>query len=55
MTGEKGLHRVKVGCCGFPVGRQDYFSQFRVVEVQQTFYIDWERDWLPRKHSRNCS
>ena len=38
MTGAKGLFRVKVGCCGFSRGRKDYFSQFRLVEVQQTFY-----------------
>jgi len=30
--------RIKVGCCGFPRGMKDYFSQFRLVEVQQTFY-----------------
>jgi uncharacterized protein YecE (DUF72 family) len=29
---------VKVGCCGFPRGRQQYFSRFKLVEVQQTFY-----------------
>ena len=29
---------VRVGCCGFPKGRENYFSQFKVVEVQQTFY-----------------
>ncbi len=33
-----GLLRVKVGCCGFPVSRKDYFRQFNLVEVQQTFY-----------------
>lgn len=38
MTGNKGLHRVKVGCCGFSRGRKSYFSQFKLVEVQQTFY-----------------
>lgn len=32
------MHWVKVGCCGFPRGMKDYFSQFRLVEVQQTFY-----------------
>ncbi len=32
------LPMVKVGCCGFPSGRKDYFSQFKLVEVQQTFY-----------------
>lgn len=30
--------KVKVGCCGFPGGMKKYFSQFRLVEVQQTFY-----------------
>jgi uncharacterized protein YecE (DUF72 family) len=38
MTGVRGLLKVKVGCCGFSRGRKDYFSQFRLVEVQQTFY-----------------
>jgi uncharacterized protein YecE (DUF72 family) len=38
MTGEQELHRVKVGGYGFPGGRQDYFSQFQLVAVQQTFY-----------------
>jgi len=32
------LYRVKVGCCGFPCRRKEYFSQFKLVEVQQTFY-----------------
>jgi uncharacterized protein YecE (DUF72 family) len=30
--------RVKVGCCGFPCSRKEYFSRFKLVEVQQTFY-----------------
>jgi uncharacterized protein YecE (DUF72 family) len=34
----QGLPRFKVGCCGFPGGRKGYFSQFQLVEVQQTFY-----------------
>jgi len=38
VTVDKGLHKVKVGCCGFPIGRKDYFSQFKLVEIQQTFY-----------------
>ena len=38
MTGDKALRRIKVGCCGFARGRKDYFSQFKLVEVQQTFY-----------------
>src|SRR5215207_9954263 len=29
---------LKLGMCGFTVGRATYFRQFRVVEVQQTFY-----------------
>ncbi|MBI4302269.1 MAG: DUF72 domain-containing protein [Chloroflexi bacterium] len=29
---------VRVGCCGFPQGMKEYFGQFEVVEVQQTFY-----------------
>jgi hypothetical protein len=32
------LPKVKLGCCGFPGGRKGYFSQFHLVEVQQTFY-----------------
>jgi len=44
-----GLARVKVGCCGFPVSRKDYFRQFKLVEVQQTFYkmpgLETARRW----------
>lgn len=29
---------IRVGCCGFPIGRRAYFGRFPVVEVQQTFY-----------------
>lgn len=32
------MRQVKVGCCGFPKGRKVYYSQFKLVEVQQTFY-----------------
>lgn len=38
MSGEKGLPRVKVGCCGFPGSKKDYFNRFKLVEVQQSFY-----------------
>lgn len=38
MTRDEELRRVKVGCCGFSRGMKDYFSQFRLVEVQRTFY-----------------
>jgi len=32
--------RVKIGCCGFAVrgGMKAYFGQFKLVEVQRTFY-----------------
>lgn len=29
---------IKVGCCGFRGKRSDYFKNFEVVEIQQTFY-----------------
>lgn len=29
---------VKIGCCGFSVSRENYFKNFKVVEIQQTFY-----------------
>lgn len=29
---------IKVGCCGFAKGRKEYFKQFKLVEIQQTFY-----------------
>jgi len=36
---------VKVGCCGFPRSRKQYFKEFSVVELQNTFYnlptISW--------------
>lgn len=32
------MSRVKVGCCGFPKGKKKYFQQFKLVEIQQTFY-----------------
>ncbi len=32
------MNQVKVGCCGFPRGMRHYFTRFRLVEVQQTFY-----------------
>lgn len=40
---------VRVGCCGFARGMKDYFSQFKLVEVQQTFYelpkLETARKW----------
>lgn len=32
------ITKVKVSCCGFPCSRKEYFNQFKLVEVQQTFY-----------------
>ncbi len=29
---------IKVGCCGFPLNRRDYFKKFKLVELQNTFY-----------------
>ena len=29
---------VKVGCCGFPVSMKKYYNEFKVVEIQSTFY-----------------
>ena len=40
---------MKLGMCGFTIGAAAYFKQFRVVEVQQTFYdpppADTLRKW----------
>jgi len=33
-----GRHEVITGCCGFPEAMDRYFSEFRAVEVQKTFY-----------------
>jgi len=32
------MNQVKVGCCGFPKGKRKYSEQFKLVEIQQTFY-----------------
>jgi uncharacterized protein YecE (DUF72 family) len=32
------MNEIKVGCCGFPKGKKKYFRQFKLVEIQQTFY-----------------
>ena len=39
---------VKVGCCGFPVGRRVYYQHFPCVEVQQTFYHPPAEETLKR-------
>ena len=40
--------RVYVGCCGFPFSRKRYYSLFRVVEVQRTFYDPPRRETLEK-------
>lgn len=40
--------RVYVGCCGFPFSRKRYYTLFRVVEVQRTFYEPPGRETLER-------
>jgi uncharacterized protein YecE (DUF72 family) len=32
------MKEIKVGCCGFPKARKEYYQTFKLVEVQQTFY-----------------
>ena len=32
------MEDIKIGCCGFPRARGEYFKTFKVAEVQQTFY-----------------
>jgi len=29
---------IRIGCCGFPKGMKEYFSEFDIVELQSTFY-----------------
>jgi len=42
------LAEVLVGCCGFPVSRRRYMQEFRVVEVQKTFYKPPSKETLER-------
>lgn len=30
--------RFRIGCCGFPVSKKDYYQRLNLVEIQQTFY-----------------
>jgi uncharacterized protein YecE (DUF72 family) len=32
------MARIKVGTCGFAMGRLEYYGTFPIVEIQQTFY-----------------
>jgi len=29
---------IKIGCCGFPTNKKEYFKKFSLVELQSTFY-----------------
>lgn len=44
--------KVKIGCCGFPRNMSLYFKNFKVVEVQKTFYkpprIETLENWRER-------
>ncbi|MCS7223129.1 MAG: DUF72 domain-containing protein [Armatimonadetes bacterium] len=40
--------RVLIGCCGFPVKRSQYYRQFPVVEIQQTFYQPPQKETVKR-------
>ncbi|RKZ23398.1 DUF72 domain-containing protein [bacterium] len=39
---------MKIGCCGFPKGKEKYFRTFKLVEVQQTFYEPTSLDTLKK-------
>lgn len=43
------MSAIRVGCCGFVRSRAEYFAQFDLVEVQQTFYklpkVETARRW----------
>lgn len=32
------MNKIKVGCCGFPVNKKEYYKNFSLVELQTTFY-----------------
>ena len=37
--------KVKIGCCGFPKSRKQYYMEFNVVELQNTFYKLPSKEW----------
>jgi uncharacterized protein YecE (DUF72 family) len=43
------MYQIKVGCCGLHKARKNYFQEFELVEIQQTFYrppsIDRAAKW----------
>lgn len=30
---------IRVGCCGWPVGREEYFRHFGLVEIQESYVL----------------
>lgn len=32
------MEKIKIGCCGFPVKKEEYFKNLKCIEIQQTFY-----------------
>lgn len=40
---------IKVGCCGFPVAKNKYFQNLKLVEIQQTFYKLVNEDLLEKR------
>ncbi len=39
---------IKIGSCGFPVNQLKYFTKFKLIEIQQTFYRPPEPDTLKK-------
>lgn len=39
---------IKVGTCGFPVGRKKYYEEFNVIELNNTFYSIPNIDWIKK-------
>jgi uncharacterized protein YecE (DUF72 family) len=32
------MKKIFIGCCGFPINKKEYFKNFKIVELQSTFY-----------------
>ncbi len=43
------MSEVHVGCCGFPKAKNEYYRQFKTIELQFTFYrlpkLETVRKW----------
>lgn len=46
--------QIKVGCCGWCEAHQDYFKNFKTLEVQQTFYQPPARDSTLERWRKNA-